>query len=176
MEIKNFPDLQEFSSFGYCSFHFPKGDETLVTFLWQAYTRRGVHAQMTVMVWELGSGQPKLCNQGQISTVVAAHPRTIISQSLLSQLEILRGLYPAIGLFRLSSSTLKKCVSLGTNPPNLMRVRYTPKYLKMHIGLAISALWARRFISRSSPCCHLCRNVLSLKRYFRRLSEYTPSV
>ena len=77
MEMKNLPDLQEFSSFGYCSFHFPKGDETLVTFLWQAYTRRGVHAQMTVMVWELGSGQPKLCNQGQISTVVAAPPQTI---------------------------------------------------------------------------------------------------
>ena len=47
-----------------------------VTFLWEPGTRRGVHAMVTVSVWDLGSGQPQLCSQGQINTVVAANPAT----------------------------------------------------------------------------------------------------
>lgn len=72
-QMKNFPDLQEFSSFGDFSFHFAEGDEILMTFLWKPHTQRGVHAQLCVTVWDLGPGQPRLCNRGQISTVVTTH-------------------------------------------------------------------------------------------------------
>ena len=84
MEKKNFPELQDSSSFGDCSFHFTNGDETLVTFLWNPDTRRGVHARMTVTVWGLGSGQLKLCSQGQINTVVAADPATIKNTPIIA--------------------------------------------------------------------------------------------
>ena len=84
MEMKNFPRLQSLSHFGDCSFHFTDGDETLLTFLWEPETRRGVHAMLTVTVWDLGSGQPQLCSQGQINTVVAAHPATIDNLPIIS--------------------------------------------------------------------------------------------
>ena len=77
MEMKSFPSVQSLSHFGDCSFHFTDGDKNLVTFLWEPETRRGVHAMLTVTVWDLGSGQPQLCSQAQITTVVAANPATI---------------------------------------------------------------------------------------------------
>ena len=84
MEMKSFPRLQSLSHFGDCSFHFTDGDETLLTFLWEPETRRGVHALLTVTVWDLGSGQPQLCSQGQINTVVAANPATINNLPIIS--------------------------------------------------------------------------------------------
>ena len=84
MEMKNFPRLQSFSHFGDCSFHFTDGDQTLLTFLWEPETRRGVHALLTVTVWDLGSGQPQLFSQGQINTIVAAHPATIDNLPIIS--------------------------------------------------------------------------------------------
>lgn len=85
MEMEQFPKYEDFSSFGECSFHFSEEDDILVTFLWKPSTRRGVHAMVTVSVWELGSGQPKLCSQGQISTVVAAHPATITNPPIIAR-------------------------------------------------------------------------------------------
>ena len=84
MEIKSFPRVQSLSHFGDYSFHFTDGDETLVTFLWEPETRRGVHAMLTVTVWDLGSGQPQLCSQAQINTVVAANPATIDNLPIIS--------------------------------------------------------------------------------------------
>ena len=84
MEMKSFPRLQSLSHFGDCSFHFTDGDEILLTFLWEPGTRRGVHALLTVTVWDLGSGQPQLCSQGQINTVVAANPATIDNLPIIS--------------------------------------------------------------------------------------------
>ena len=84
MEMKSFPRLQSLSHFGDCSFHFTNGDETLLTFLWEPETRRGVHALLTVTVWDLGSEQPQLRSQGQINTVVAAHPATIDNLPIIS--------------------------------------------------------------------------------------------
>ena len=84
METKLFPRLQSFSHFGDCSFHFIDGDETLVTLLWERESRRGVYAMMTVSVWDLASGQPQLCSQGQINTVVATHPATIDNLPVIS--------------------------------------------------------------------------------------------
>lgn len=79
MEIAHLPGTNGFSCFGESSFHFSEDDETLAIFLWQQETRRGVHARMTVTVWELGSGGPKMRSQGHISTVVAAHAATTIN-------------------------------------------------------------------------------------------------
>ena len=84
MKMEQFPIHEDFSSFGNCSYHFSEGDETLVTFLWDPTTRRGVHAMMTVTVWELGFGQPKLCSQGQINTVIAADPATIVNLPIIA--------------------------------------------------------------------------------------------
>lgn len=84
MKLENFPRLQSLSHFGDCSFHFNNGDETLLTFLWEPETRRGKHAMLTVTVWDLGSGQPQLCSQGQINTVVAARPATIDNLPIIS--------------------------------------------------------------------------------------------
>ena len=84
MKMKSFPRLQSLSHFGDCSFHFDDGDEILLTFLWEPETRRGVHAMLTVIVWDLGSGQPQLCSQGQINTVVAANPATIDNLPIIS--------------------------------------------------------------------------------------------
>ena len=84
MEMRSFPGLQSLSHFGDSSFHFIDGDETLLTFLWDPETRRGVHAMLTVTVWALGSGQPQLCSQGQTKTVVAAHPATIDNLPIIS--------------------------------------------------------------------------------------------
>ena len=85
MEMEQFPRYEDFSSFGECSFHFSEEDDILVTFLWKPRTRRGVHAMVIVSVWGLGSGPPKLCSQGQISTVVAAHPATIINPPIIAR-------------------------------------------------------------------------------------------
>ena len=84
MEMKNFPRLQSLSHFGDCSFHFTDGDETLLTFLWEPETRREVYAVLTVTVWDLGSGKPQLCSQGQIHTVVATHPALIDNLPIIS--------------------------------------------------------------------------------------------
>ena len=84
MEMKSIPILKDFSSFGDCSFQFSEKDEILVTFLLEPDTRRGVHARMTVAVWGLSSGHPKLCSHGQIETVVAAHPATIINPPMIT--------------------------------------------------------------------------------------------
>ncbi len=84
MQMEQFPGLEEFSSIGEYSFHFSQGDETLVTFLWEPNTRKGVHATMTVTVWELGSGPPKLCSEGRIDTVVAADWTTIIDPPIIT--------------------------------------------------------------------------------------------
>ena len=84
MEKEHFPGLEGFFSFGECSFHFSEEDETLLTFLWEPSTQRGVHAMMTVTVWGMGSGKPKLLSQGQIWTVVAAHPATIINPPIVT--------------------------------------------------------------------------------------------
>ncbi len=84
MKMEQFPGLEEFSTFGEYSFHFSQGDETLVTFLWEPNTRKGVHATMTVTVWELGFGPPKLCSEGRINTVVAAHHATIINPPIIT--------------------------------------------------------------------------------------------
>ena len=84
MEMERFPGTENFSSFGECSFHFLEGDDTLVTFLWEPETRRGVHTMMTVTVWGLGPGQPKLYSQGHISTVVRAHPATVTNPPIIA--------------------------------------------------------------------------------------------
>lgn len=84
MEMEQFPGCEGFSSFGECSFHFSEEDDILVTFLWEPKTRWGVNAMMTVSVWGLGFGQAKLCSQGQISTVVAADPATIINPPMIA--------------------------------------------------------------------------------------------
>ena len=47
-------------------------------------TRNGVHASMTVTVWGLGSGQPKLYSQAKISTIAAAHPATKITPPIIT--------------------------------------------------------------------------------------------
>ena len=83
-EMKSIPMFQDFSSFGDCSFQFSEEDEILVTFLWEPDTRRDVHARMTVAVWGLGSGHPKLCSHGQIKTVVAAHSALIINPPIIT--------------------------------------------------------------------------------------------
>lgn len=84
MKMERFPRYEDFSSFGECSFHFSEEEDILVMFLWEPETRRGVNAMMTVSVWNLGFGQAKLCSQGQISTVVAAHPATIINPPIIA--------------------------------------------------------------------------------------------
>ena len=84
VKMEQFPIDKSFSSFGECSYHFSEGDETLVTFLWEPMTRRGVHAMMSVTVWALGFGQPKLRSQGQINTVIAADPATIVNLPIIA--------------------------------------------------------------------------------------------
>ena len=83
MQMEQFPGLEEFSSLGEYSFHFSQEDETLVTFLWEPNTRKGIYATMTVTVWELGSGPPKPCSEGRINTVVAADWATIIDLPII---------------------------------------------------------------------------------------------
>lgn len=75
---------QELASFGERSFHFSHTDARLVTFLMGPGTRNGRHALLTVTVWELGKGDPKVCSQGQILVSVAAHPATVINPPIIT--------------------------------------------------------------------------------------------
>lgn len=75
---------QELASFGERSFQFSHNDAILVTFLMGPGTRNGRHALLTVTVWKLDKGDPKVCSQGQILMAVAAHPATIINPPLIT--------------------------------------------------------------------------------------------
>ena len=70
---------QQLASLGSRSFQFSDNDETLVTFLIGPGVRRSRHALMTVTVWGLGNGKPKICCQGQIMITVAVDKPPVIT-------------------------------------------------------------------------------------------------